>query len=575
MYQTMLGIWNFMRFIRSIGLILTFLLCVPFAWTQDQDGGAESEAVDSGAADTRSSDDFEATDFYADDVIIVCPITGAIEPGVQVLVDRAIQEARDLNAKLIILRVDTPGGRVDSAVEIAKAIGEAPCRTLAYIEGMGAISAGALISFACDDLIMTADTNIGAATPVFATSSGMETASEKSISFMRAKMRALAEAKGHNADIAQAMVDKDIELRGYEDEMGNYVVYATNAGLSVSDSPDSSDALDPIQEIIDSVTEDLPFNFTVKPKDEPDSAEEPAEEPDIVTVGDARYVEGSELVLAKGKLLTLTPKEAIRYGVIDRTVDSYDEAVTHYMMGGGTYHIIEPNWAEKTFRFLTSPTIAGLLLMLGMGGLYLEVRTPGFGFPGIIGVVCLCLFFGSHYVLGMADTIDILLVIAGVILILVEIFVIPGFGIAGVSGTIMLLLGLYLSLVNFTVPEYSWDFDRLNDVAYSFAVFVVSATAFIIATWKLMPMMPFYGAMVLSDTMVISDGYIGQDLDEAAELIGQRGRSTSPLRPTGKGEFAGKRYDIVSRGDFIERDVAIRIVETSGNRYVVVPDKEA
>jgi len=315
-----------MRFIRSIGLVLTFFLCVPFGWGQEGDGTAGSGAVEV-TEDSAGSDNFEVIDAHAGEVIVVCPITGAIEMGVQVLVERAIEEARELNAKLIIFRVDTPGGRMDSAVVIAKAIGEAPCRTLAYIEGMGAISAGALISFACDDLIMTADTNIGAATPVFMTSEGMETASDKSISYIRAKMRALAEAKGHNADIAQSMVDKDIELRGYENERGKYVVYATNAGSGVS-------------EIIENT----------------------------------HYRAGSELVLAKGKLLTLTPKEAVKYGVIETTVASLDEAVTHFMLGGGTYHIVEPNRAEKTFRFLTSLTIAGLLLMLGMGGLYFVVK---------------------------------------------------------------------------------------------------------------------------------------------------------------------------------------------------------
>jgi len=125
-------------------------------------------------------------------------------------------------------------------------------------------------------------------------------------------------------------------------------------------------------------------------------------------------------------------------------------------------------------------------------------------------------------------------------------------------------------LVNFTIPQYSWDFARLNEVAYSFAVFVVSLTAFIALTWKLMPMMPFYGAMVLADTMSADAGYIAQDMDEARAVIGRSGRSVSPLRPTGKGSFDGKKYNVVTRGDFIEKDSAIRIVETQGNRYVVV-----
>ena len=158
-------------------------------------------------------------------IVVVCPIEGMIDEGILVIVKRAVKEARELDATAIVFRVNTPGGRVDSAVNIAAAIGGAHCRTIAYIEGMGAISAGALISFSCDDMIMTAGSNNGAATPVIPSAQGMLPTSEKEVSFMRAKMRALAEANGHNPHIAHAMVDKDIELRGYTGEDGTYHVY--------------------------------------------------------------------------------------------------------------------------------------------------------------------------------------------------------------------------------------------------------------------------------------------------------------------------------------------------------------
>jgi membrane-bound serine protease (ClpP class) len=543
----------------GIGMLVALLATV--SWSQDVEV-PEPAVIPNDAIPEEAT---PAEDAKAD-IIVVCPIEGDIEPGVQVLVERAVEEARKLNAKAIIFKVNTFGGRVDSAVEIADIIGRAPCETIAFIEGKGAISAGALISFSCDRIIMTDEANIGAATPVFQTSDGMETASEKSISFMRAKMRALAEANGHNPDIAQAMVDKDIELRGYVNELGKYVVYAVDSDGNETSKTTTPD-LKPIQDVIDTVTENLPIDVTVTPKDE-------ADDDDDVEVGTVVYEDGSELVWASGKLLTLTPAEAKKYGVIETTVQTYDEAVTYYLLGGGTYHIVEPNWAELTFRFLTSPTIAGLLLMLGMGGLYLEVRTPGFGFPGIIGIVCLCLFFGSHFVLGMAETIDIVLVMAGIALILIEIFIIPGFGLAGIAGGICLVVGTYLSLVNFTIPEFTWQYDRLDDVAYSFAVFVVSSTALIVATWKLMPMMPFYGRIVLSETMSVEAGYIAQDMDEAAAVQGLVGVAVSPLRPTGKGRFEGKKYDVMTRGEFIEVDSAIQIIQTDGNRYVVIEVKK-
>ena len=125
--------------------------------------------------------------------------------------------------------------------------------------------------------------------------------------------------------------------------------------------------------------------------------------------------------------------------------------------------VIEPTWSEGLYRWLTSPLVAGLLLLLGFGGLYLEIKTPGVGLPGLIGVIALAIFFGSHLVIGLADWIDLLLVTVGLALLIAEVFFIPGFGLAGVSGIACLAVGFYLSLTRVVIPQYSWDFDRLED----------------------------------------------------------------------------------------------------------------
>ncbi|MCH8204505.1 MAG: hypothetical protein IID09_05040, partial [Candidatus Hydrogenedentes bacterium] len=421
-----------------------------------------------------------ATADEAGDIVIVCRITGMIEPGVAVVVKRAVKEAKELGAKAIIFRVDTPGGRVDSAVEIASTIMEAPCRTIAYIEGMGAISAGALISYSCDDIIMTPGSNIGAATPVIASAQGMLPTGEKEVSFMRAKMRALAESNGHNPDIAQAMVDKDIELRSYVDESGQVVVYAIT-NVSVEKPKRTQAPASPIEEIL--------RRFTGSTPPQPETVEEELSSPESETPGPGTlvYEDGSEQVLASGKLLTMTPMEAEKYGLIQTIVKSLDEAVAFYELGDVTYHEVEANWAEKTFRFLTNPTVTGLLLMLGMGGLYFEVKTPGFGIPGLIGVTCLALLFGSHFVLGLTDVIDIVLIVSGVILLVVELFILPGFGIAGFAGFACIIIGTYLALVNAPIPQYSWDYDRLNEVTYSFAIALVTFFIFVAVTWCYLP----------------------------------------------------------------------------------------
>lgn len=508
---------------------------------------------------------------WGQDIVVVCPVTGMIDEGVAVVVKRAIKEAGELNAKAIIFRVDTPGGRVDSAFEISAAIEEAPCRTIAFIEGMGAISAGALISFSCDDLIMTPSTNIGAATPVIMSTEGMLPTGEKEVSVMRAKMRALGESNHHNSDIAEAMVDKDIELRARMDEAGKYIVYKvspTGADPEEGAATPAAKRKSALEKVIETIVEEIPIRLPRSaPVKAPDTS---AETPDpMYEPGTVVYEDGSKLVLAKGKLLTLTPEEAIEYGVIPAKVTSLHEVVAHYELGDVSYHVVEANWAEAFFRWITGPTMAGLLLMLGMGGLYFEVKTPGFGVPGIIAAVCLTLFFGSHYILGLTEVIDLVLVIAGVLLILLEIFVLPGFGVAGVAGLFCVVVGLYLSLVDFTIPQYSWEFDQLREVGYSLGISVVSFMALVAVTWKILPRSPLYNQFVMQGAQEVSEGYVIQSEEDTAAAVGLKGRATSMLRPAGRGRFGDKTYMVVTRGNFIENGAAIEIVQADGNRYVV------
>jgi len=499
--------------------------------------------------------------------IVVCKITNEIDPGMAVVVKRAIAEATERKAVAVLFRIDTPGGRVDSAVDIATAITAAPMRSIAYIEGMGAISAGALISFACDDIIMTPGSAIGAATPVIPTAEGLMPTGEKEVSFMRAKMRSLAESNGHSPDLAQAMVDKDIELRGFLGADGGYTIY-TVGGTPVSEDDQGQDPptapKSPVEEILKTISGAPPI---------PARPEVPAEavrptpavehEPGTVV-----FADDSELVDAAGKLLTLTPSEALKFGLIPAIVNGPDAALAHYGLTGAAIHLIEPNWAEKVFRFLSSPTIAGLLLMVGLGAIYYEIKTAGFGLAGVVGAVALILLFGAHFVLGLAETIDLVLVLAGIILIVTEIFILPGFGIAGVAGILMLLTGTYLALVSFTFPEYSWQYDRLNDVVYSLLVAIGAFGLFVLTTWKLLPRSPLYGAMVLNAVQDSAQGYTAP-LQDAAPRVGLRGKATSTLRPVGRARFGDATLQVVTRGAFIANGTEVEIIEVDGARIVV------
>jgi membrane-bound serine protease (ClpP class) len=230
-------------------------------------------------------------------------------------------------------------------------------------------------------------------------------------------------------------------------------------------------------------------------------------------------------------------------------------------------------WTEVAFRWLTNPTVSSILLLLGVGGLYFEVKTPGFGIPGVIGITCLVLFFGSRAVLGLADWVDIALVVIGVGLILLEIFVIPGFGIAGVAGILCLLTGFVLSFIlnDWQLPRYSWDYQRLEDAAWSLSLALGLFLVFVVVTWKILPHTPIYGRLVLADAQLAEAGYVAQTNQEEEENIGLQGEVISMLRPAGRGRFGDKSLQVVSRGEFLKPGTPIVITQVEGNRYVVEP----
>ncbi len=519
------------------------------------------------------------------DHVVLCKITGEIDDGIAVVVERAVKASA--KAKALVFVIDTPGGRVDSAIEITRQIMEAPCPTYAYVEGMGAISAGALISYSCDYIVMGPATNIGASTPVAMGTEGMEAVEEKSMSFVRAKYRALGEEKGHNPLIGEAMVDSEIELYGLLSEDDTYTTYKVVAGQIVDtfvqgaqdgpatgglatlhDAPalgnlyaQAPDPLDIIRKATGQPAPEAPSEEVAEPKPEPVRMPRPEEIPaDAVQICDP------------ATLLTLTTEEAIGYRLASIKADNVDQLFAYYGLPGIAKHYVVPTWAEVLFAWLTSPLISGLLLMVGVGGLYVEVRTPGLGLGGAVGAACLALFFGSHLVLGAAEWVDVALVVVGIVLLVVEVFYLPGFGIAGALGLASTILGLYLAMVRVPIPQYEWDFSRANDAGQTLVTAFVLLIAMVAITWKLLPRTPLAGWMVLNSTQAAQAGYVVQTEAEQALADGLRGVASTVLRPAGKARFDGRTYDVVTRGEYLEPGTAIRVIRADGNRYVVTAE---
>jgi membrane-bound serine protease (ClpP class) len=266
-------------------------------------------------------------------------------------------------------------------------------------------------------------------------------------------------------------------------------------------------------------------------------------------------------LIEKGKLLTLTTEEALRHGVADHRAEDTRELLTVLGHAGAEVVRARENWAERVVRFLTNPAVASLLMTLGLLGVFVELRTPGFGIPGFVGVLSLASFFWGHWLVALVGWEQLLLVVVGVVLLALEVFAIPGFGVAGVLGIAALVAGLSSSLFGAGASAGAVVHAVLR-VAISAALSVVVG----LVLWRFMRTLPFGRRLVLGTTLA---GGPRAEPEELPSLEGVIGTTLTPLRPAGIASLAGRRVDVVSLGDFIAAGEPVEVVRDEGNRVLV------
>lgn len=404
--------------------------------------------------------------------------------------EKALEEAKEMKADLLLLRLNTFGGELEAADKIRTLLLDAPMPTMVYIDN-NAASAGALISIACDSIYMAPGGSIGAASVV---NQEGEIMPDKYQSYMRSLMRTTAEKNGRDPMIAQAMVDPDIYVKG----------------------------------IIDS-----------------------------------------------GKVLTFTTKEAISHGFCEGEADSYEEALNN--AGIEEYVITEQklSWLDKLILFLINPIVSGLLIMAIVGGIYFELQTPGVGFPIIIAISAALLYFAPHYLEGLAAHWEILLFIAGLALLIVEIFVVPGFGLPGISGIILIFSSLVLSMI-FNIG-FDFQFVPPGRVL-SRLLLVISASimGFFLSIWlgkKLITADTRFGSLAFKTVLTKDEGFMAQDMS-LTRFVGREGITLTFMRPAGKVEIDGDVMDAVSNIGLIDKGERV-IVTRFENAQLVVDKIEA
>jgi len=281
-------------------------------------------------------------------------------------------------------------------------------------------------------------------------------------------------------------------------------------------------------------------------------------------VAEAMVDESIEIpgVVSAGKLLTLSTGEAVELGFARGEVA--DEAALLSAVGRSGAHVVTPsiNWAESLVRFLTNPVVAPLLLSLGMLGLVLEIKAGAFGLGGLVSLGALGLFFGSNLLLGLAGWEELIVLAAGVIALAVEVFIIPGFGIAGVLGILLIGSSVVMAMLG-NVPTF-------GDVTTAVAVLgsaVVITLAVFYAWFRHLPSSNRFKGLLLKDGLDREGGFISAP--ERKELIGQVAVAVTDLRPAGTAIIGDERIDVVSEGDFIALGSRVKILRAEGYRLVV------
>jgi membrane-bound serine protease (ClpP class) len=468
--------------------------------------------------------------------VIVCK--GMIDDGLFESIKRRTRIARDKGAEYLFYEFQTYGGLVSSADGISKYFLDAgkEAHTVAYIT-TEAISAGAMISVHCQDIIMLENSTIGDCAPVVLVPSqkleGVER--EKTESFIRGIFDRAAKANGYPEALLRSMVTMQIEV---------YRVKNIKTG------------------------EDEYFEKDELPKD-PNKYD----------------LDNKKLAVRDDQLLTLIATDALEYGIARAVVKDLGGALEFLAKRDGVTFadepmMLKPSWSEQMVRWLNSPAVMSVLIMLALLGVYVEFNTPGVGLPGLVAAICFAIIIGSKYLHGLANWVEVAIFLLGVILLMVEIFILPGFGIAGFSGIVCIFAGLFGMLIKNAPDELPWPRDALAWKDFTDGIIGLSAgfVGFVVLAWllaKYLPRMQFLSGLILLPATAKLGTEMEVNLTTLPESktigvnVGDVGKVKSKLRPTGKVQFGDAVVDVVAEGEFLEVGTAVEIIEIRGNRVVV------
>lgn len=292
------------------------------------------------------------------------------------------------------------------------------------------------------------------------------------------------------------------------------------------------------------------------------TAEENERDPKIAEgmVDEAIVIEG---IKEAGQIITFSTSEALAHGFCEAKVQSIEEILERNNIENYTIQRFELGWSEKIISIVLNPFISSILILIIIAGIYFEMQTPGMGFAGLAALVALIFYLVPYYLNGLAANWEIIAFFIGLALIAVEIFVLPGFGVAGISGIVITVSSLFLIMINNNA--FDFEFVAMNDLLYALAAALggtLGGMILLLVAGSKLPDTQFFKRIALMDTQNRSEGYVSFQVSES--LLGRTGTAETVLRPSGKVLIDGKMYDAYTRGDYIQKGQTVEVISEEG-----------
>ena len=448
--------------------------------------------------------------------VYIVELRGPLSETWSSMLRRAHQLALSSEAEHLLVVIDSPGGEI----ELMKRLGDhldaisKDLHTICLID-REALSAAAYVAISCEQVLMRPAASIGAAMPILVGPGGMmpeidDDLREKMNSAFRAQFRSWAELHNRDGRIAEAFVDSGIELKK--------------------------------------------INLRGEPR-----LVNGREYDDLLQKGEAPHF--LETLCATGELLTLTSTQAIEFAYCDGVVEDVDDALAWLGFSPSSKVLVVPTWSETLVTVIGS--WSWLLMLAAAFFMVVAFNIPGMGAPEGAAVACIGVFLFHGYLIGLAEWTEVLLIIGGTIFIALEIFLVPGTLVAGASGGLMLVGGLVLAMQDFVLPDGAIESDVLrHNLTLVFGVLLGAPLLGLLAVRKLVRT-PLGGFLATTPT----EGLAGSISITAT--IGSEAQCLTPLRPAGSVSIGGKRFDAISRGDFLEVGAMVRVVGGRGSSLLV------